>query len=97
MQTTCPNPESAYAARNRNCVKTQKNHVYTGYHRLPQLSSLEVKSVPSIDLNNAIGRCSIKINWANGLPYWKAVTRLSFNMDPFFIISFGKKAQIFQP
>ncbi|KAA1120870.1 hypothetical protein PGTUg99_003622 [Puccinia graminis f. sp. tritici] len=60
-------------------------------NRLPQPSNLKLKSVPSIDLNNAIGMCSIEINRATGLPYWKAVTRLSFDMDPFVIISFGKK------
>ncbi|POV99013.1 hypothetical protein PSHT_13728 [Puccinia striiformis] len=40
---------------------------------------------------NGLGLCSIEINRATGLPYWKAVTRLSFDMDPFVIISFGKK------
>jgi len=35
--------------------------------------------------------CLIEVNRASGLPYWKAVTRLSFDMDPFVIISFGKK------
>lgn len=40
---------------------------------------------------NHIGLCSIQVNRASGLPYWKAVTRLSFDMDPFVIISFGQK------
>ncbi|KAH9823949.1 phosphatidylserine decarboxylase-domain-containing protein [Melampsora americana] len=30
-------------------------------------------------------------NRAIGLPYWKAVTRIGFDMDPFVIISFGEK------
>ncbi|OAV91156.1 hypothetical protein PTTG_08236 [Puccinia triticina 1-1 BBBD Race 1] len=43
------------------------------------------------ELSNAVGMCSLEVNRAAGLPYWKAVTRLSFDMDPFVIISFGKK------
>ncbi|KNZ57843.1 phosphatidylserine decarboxylase [Puccinia sorghi] len=50
------------------------------------------KTTPnSLGVNNGVGMCLIEVNRASGLPYWKAVTRLSFDMDPFVIISFGKK------
>ncbi|MBW0462011.1 hypothetical protein O181_001726 [Austropuccinia psidii MF-1] len=49
-------------------------------------SSIIIK--PADDI---IGLCYIEVNRAAGLPYWKAVTRISFDMDPFTIISFGHK------
>ncbi|CAH7667916.1 phosphatidylserine decarboxylase [Phakopsora pachyrhizi] len=42
-------------------------------------------------VGDVVGLCFIEVNRASGLPYWKAVTRIGFDMDPFVIISFGEK------
>lgn len=41
--------------------------------------------------DDVMGICFIELDRASGLPYWKAVTRIGFDMDPFVIISFGEK------
>ncbi|EGG11740.1 uncharacterized protein MELLADRAFT_46768 [Melampsora larici-populina 98AG31] len=41
--------------------------------------------------DDVMGICFIELDKAIGLPYWKSVTRIGFDMDPFVIISFGEK------
>ncbi|PLW06798.1 hypothetical protein PCANC_19780 [Puccinia coronata f. sp. avenae] len=61
-------------------------------NRLQPAAQIKQNNNTSLQFNNnPVGMCLIEINRASGLPYWKAVTRLSFDMDPFVIISFGKK------
>ena len=41
--------------------------------------------------NDILGMCFIEIQSATHLPRWRNMTGLSFDMDPFVVIAFGKK------
>ena len=41
--------------------------------------------------DDILGLCFVEIHSANDLPRWKNMTRLSFDMDPFVVVSFGHK------
>lgn len=45
----------------------------------------------SLSGNDILGICFLEVKNAKNLPRWKNVARVSFDMDPFVIVSFGQK------